>query len=160
MTNKVLILGCNSELYLGKNECTCIILDRNTNDKSLLCTLLLLIFLIVLLNDNLMLTFDVDCFTGGLDNCVKLWDITKVIKETDKDMDASIPSSLSVYVYSTWLSYMILCPNKNSLASTYLLYNCTFMFHIIKTTININPNQLLRPPIVWVLKCLFQCHWS
>ncbi|WAR09502.1 TAF5-like protein [Mya arenaria] len=29
--------------------------------------------------------------TGGLDNTVKLWDVTKVIKETDKDMDASIP---------------------------------------------------------------------
>jgi len=37
-------------------------------------------------------------FTGGLDNTVKLWDVTKVIKEVDKDMDASIPSSLTVYV--------------------------------------------------------------
>ncbi|WAR09491.1 hypothetical protein MAR_034567 [Mya arenaria] len=33
---------------------------------------------------------------GGLDNTVKLWDVSKVIKGTDKDMDASIPRSFSV----------------------------------------------------------------
>ena len=33
---------------------------------------------------------------GGLDQSVKIWDIAKVMKEIDREMDASIPSSLSL----------------------------------------------------------------
>ena len=40
------------------------------------------------------------CFlsTGGLDNCVKIWDVNRVLQEFDTDSDLTIPSSLVVWV--------------------------------------------------------------
>ena len=37
-----------------------------------------------------------DIVTGGLDNCVKIWDVNRVLQEFDTDSDLTIPSSLVV----------------------------------------------------------------
>lgn len=34
--------------------------------------------------------------SGGLDSCVKIWDVNRVLQEYDTDSDATIPSSLQV----------------------------------------------------------------